>query len=177
VAQAKEAMNEQPRISFLPAELNTAIGAFVTTWSNASAVMTMLMSNFAAGKTLGPTDDMVLVFAHIGMEVRVQLGLIRTMGRARMGEDAGDALDKICERLEKLKALRDKLAHAPWRIENGKAIAHTLKTVGKVKFQDEVVTAESVNAEVSKLFSTLGELIDLVQSHGFLLDFDRRPEL
>ena len=60
-------------VPMLPPDLNAAIGAFITTWSNVSGLLTMLISNLAAGRIVGPKDDMVFAFAHVAMDVRVQL--------------------------------------------------------------------------------------------------------
>ena len=162
-----------PFNSQLPVELNAAIGAFITTWSNTSALLTMLISNLAAGKTLGPEDDMVFAFAHVGMDVRVQLGLIRTMGAARLGRKHEKEIGKLCDRLENSKGQRDKLAHAPWRLsDKGESLIHSIKTVGKVKLTLDVVTVESVKEETQKLIESVADLLALVQRFGFLADYE-----
>lgn len=164
-------------VPMLPAALNEAIGAFITTWSNAAGLFTMLISNLSAGRTVGPGDDMVFAFAHIGMDVRTQLGLIKTMGAARLGESHEKMLMKLCERLEDSKSMRDKMAHSPWEVGSGKPYAHVLKTVGKVKIEKHAFTAQMVNDETEKLVAALGELIALMQSNGFLANYELRQQV
>jgi len=64
-------MKREPFKPMLPTELNAAVGAFITTWSNVAGLLTILISNLSAGKTVTPSDDVVFAMAHIGMDVRV----------------------------------------------------------------------------------------------------------
>lgn len=164
-------MKREPFKPMLPDDLNAAIGAFITTWSNVSGLFAVLISNLAAGRTIGPGDDMLFAFAHIGMDVRVQIGLLKTMGAARLGKKNEAALCKLCEKLEKSKAMRDRLAHSPWEVGGEKPIAHIIKTVGTVKAERQTFTADSVKAETQKLIELVGDLVELVQKHGFLADY------
>lgn len=146
-----------------------AIGEFIASWSGTTGLLTMLLSDLAAGKSLGPTDDVTGSMALVGMDIRVQLGLLKTLGVARLGKKNEKAITAIVEKLEKSKKQRDVVAHAVWSIDaKGRTVAHTLKTVGTLKYQKRQISKRLLNQEIQSLVHTTNELVGLFQKQGFL---------
>jgi hypothetical protein len=153
----------------LHADFGAALAEFIAGWAGASQILSMTLSDLAAGKTLGPNDDMSGAMAHVGMDARVQFGLIRTMGLVRVGKANEKRLGKLIDRLEKSKKQRDFLAHANWSVDGkGRMVGHSLKTVGKVQLISRPLTTKDLEAEFDALTEAMNDLVKFFKAHGFL---------
>ena len=153
----------------LPPAFAAVLGEFVASWSGTSGLLAMLLSDLVAGRTLGEGDDVTGSMVLIGMDTRVQLGFIKTLGVARIGKENEKTIEFLVQNLEKSKRQRDFVAHAMWSIDaKGRLIAHSLKTVGKVRYIERHISNKHIVEEIASLVTTTEMLVKLFKKHGYL---------
>lgn len=153
----------------LATDFGAALAEIIAAWSGISRLLSMLLSDLMANRTLGPGDDMAAGLALMGMDARVQFGLVKTLGVARLGKRSEKRINALVDRLETLKKQRDFLAHACWHVnEKGKLVGNSLKTVGKVQYVERPIATADLQADFVKLTAAVSDLIRFFQSHGYL---------
>lgn len=156
-------------IPILPAALSASIGEFIACWAGTATLLTLLLADLVAGKSLTDEDDIGPASVVIGMGTRIQLGLVKTLGNARTGKRFAPTIHGLVDELEKSKAQRDFLAHAIWSPgTKGRMVAHSVKTVGKARYVKRSVSPVDVHKHIVALTKTSASLVKFFQTHGFL---------
>lgn len=162
-----------PPANYIPTlgpSLAYALGEFIATWSGTEGLITVCLTELTVGRPLdAERDDIVPMAPFIGMEVRVKVGLLKTLVRARLGNHQGKAIDKIGDDLLAAKDRRDFYAHTMWDydVEKKQLFAMTVKAIGKVRRTRARTVPEDIWHEITKLHSAANALIAFLQTHGY----------
>lgn len=161
---------DEPKYApILPQPFAAVLGEFIASWAGTTGLLTMLLADLVKGKTQGPSDDVAGSLVLIGMDTRTQIGFVRSLGLARIGAKHEKNLAFLLDKLEKSKQQRDFFAHAMWSADDrGRLFAHSLKTVGKVRYVQRHVTSKTLVEEIASLTTTTGLLVKFFQKHGYL---------
>lgn len=168
-------MTDRKHVPILPSVLSASIGEFIACWAGTAALLTKLLADLVAGKSLADEDDLGGSLVLMGMGTRIQLGLVKTLGTARTGKQFGPYIQGLVKELEKSKAQRDFLAHAIWSTDTkGRTVGHSVKTVGTFRYIERPVSPEDVHKHIDALSKTSASLVKFFQTHGFLLTHSER---
>jgi hypothetical protein len=103
-----------------------------------------------------------------GMDIRVMLGLLKAVFRARHPNDA-DALDKLVAHLDKLGKSRNAIAHGRWSAGRrpGTIETATFKSTGRLGVDTHAFTASEMNALAERIMQRTWDLADFLQARGY----------
>ena len=155
----------------LPTLLAIEIAELIVSWSGATGLLTMLMIQLMMGPEFTDTDsDFTPIFPIIGMDPRTQIALLKSMLRKRVPDDDIPALDAILDRMEKIKKMRDVVAHCLW--EPGKRdhemYGIILKTTHRARMSRHHFSPARIHSFADALENLAAELVTTLQRHGYL---------
>jgi hypothetical protein len=123
----------------------------------------------ATGQTFGQGEAFLTSISLVtGMDIRVMLGLLKAVFRARHPAHA-DELDKIVSKIDKLGKQRNVIAHGRWSAgrRQGTIETSTFKSTGKLAVEVHAFTATELNELAERIKRYTWDLADFLQAHGY----------
>lgn len=160
----------QPEIPLiLNQHLAAAIGELIATWSGMQSLLARALTDLIAGRALNDDEFVAPAVVVLGMEARVQIGLLKTLLAFRLNKQDSDSIARTLDKIENIKKIRDTLAHAVWEYDDrGRAFSIIIKTVGQVKYERTPRRAQDIIAHAHRLQGLAGDLCNALQKHGYL---------
>jgi len=161
--------DQSERVSILDPKLAAAIGELIATWSGMQSLLAIALTELMAGHALNDEESVASGVVVLGMEARVQIGLLKTLLAFRLKKEDSDDIAKILDKIENIKKIRDTFAHAVWECnDKGEAFSITVKTVGKIKYERTPQRAQDIRAHADRLQKLAGEFCRALQKHRYL---------
>lgn len=163
----------------LGASLAATVGELVAAWGSTHWLYAFIMMELVTGKTIEVVEpeknpDAVLLSAVvIGMDARVQMGLLKTLSRKRIPSSDASRIAKLLDIAGNIKDMRDRIAHGFWEYDGKTMYLHMLKTVGRVRQTREPISPETVTALVIRLHKCTNQIVEIFKKHGFLARLEK----
>ncbi|GEM_PF-3778954 len=163
---------------FLSDEHLKGIGLVIGTWSYAEGIIRHSLWEVATGHSFAELDREkgVSLALITGMDVRVALGILKAVFRAKFPQSA-DQLDKLADRLNKLYDRRNTIAHGIWRKgQKPNSIAcYKFKTSGELGSKRVSYTSEELRRAACLIQERAQQLLTFLQKYGYSKDVTAAP--
>lgn len=166
--------NETPEpasyVPILDSALAAKAGELIAAWSGVQGTLLMLMADLASGQSLKPGNDLIGILPLVGMDPRTQLGMLQTLLHARLGPQKTAVPCKALKRLEKIKKMRDTIAHGVWEKDKktGRLYVITLKATFPLKYRRIHYSEKIFQTIIDSLCTESSILVKSLQAEGYL---------
>jgi len=159
-----------PIENFITDEHFRGIGLVIAQWGWTERVISDSLWEVATGfsfSSITPAQSLSIALI-TGMDVRVKMGLIKAVFRARFPKNA-DEFDKLIGKLNKLYDRRNTIAHGNWRTgKRPNSIATSwFKASGELGSSERGYTARELRLLAYLILERTTRLISFLQTHGF----------
>ena len=155
------------------------VGLVILEWASVEILLTQALYELATlHKPSDSSKDATPLSLAIGMDARTKIGLLKSLGKLRFGQD--DEFEKALEAIESTSKKRNWFAH-PFGFgksnKPGKIRLTSAKAVGKLVSVEREFTVKGIHTIALEIHETGANLIRRLQKHGFLSPpFPGRPE-
>ena len=152
-----------------------AIGEIIIQWGVIETLLRNMIADLCSGESRYDASDTALEIVLNGMEVRLILGLSKSLVKYRYPKDI-EEFERLVKRLEKLYGKRNLIAHGLWTKGDKPNSIRTLRvlTVGAVRMQPREYTIEESDGVATRIWECGRDLTTFLRNKGLLSKEEER---